>query len=279
MNPILDAAAFRGRVRGEAARASRSGGFLTVLLIQVRAVRAAGGGLAAIDDTIARLRGSVRLQDVPGRRDARTFGLLMPDTTLAEGTRAARRLMGLLGDPKAPGIPLDVAAGLACSYGEVEGGADALIAAAEEAVAEAQPGTIASSRSLEGRPRVLVVDDDQTFAQALADAITERGWEGHPCSAVEDARQRVAGAGYSGLFVDLVLSGTTGVAVLRHALAAVPRRPAALMSGVHAGHTLIAEALELGPVVFVRKPISPSDLDDTLRMFRELLPGAGRKRA
>jgi hypothetical protein len=38
------------------------------------------------------------------------------------------------------------------------------------------------------------------------------------------------------------------------------------------------EALELGPVVFIRKPISMADLDSALQMFREMLPGAQRMR-
>jgi CheY-like chemotaxis protein len=88
----------------------------------------------------------------------------------------------------------------------------------------------------------------------------------------------LASSSYSGLFIDLVLPGTSGVEILRHALALHPRRPAALMSGVDAQHDSVAQALELGPVVFVRKPLSPADLDSALAMFRELLPGTRRAR-
>jgi DNA-binding response OmpR family regulator len=132
---------------------------------------------------------------------------------------------------------------------------------------------------LSGRPRVLVVDDDLVFAQALADAISERGWEGHPCSVAEDARQRLASSSYSGLFIDLVLPGTSGVEILRHALALHPRRPAALMSGVDAQHDSVAQALELGPVVFVRKPLSPPTSTARSPCFASFFraPGAPRR--
>jgi DNA-binding response OmpR family regulator len=112
----------------------------------------------------------------------------------------------------------------------------------------------------------------------LAEAISERGWEGHPCTDVQDAHQRVVDGGYHALFVDLVLPGSSGIKLLRHAIAYHPRRPAVLMSGSDAQHEAIIEALELGPVVFIRKPISMTDLDSALQMFREMLPGAKRMR-
>ena len=116
---------------------------------------------------------------------------------------------------------------------------------------EAGPGQIVGSRVLQGRPRVLVIDDDSDFAQMLAETISERGWEGHPSSDAADARERVLDGSYSALFIDLVLVGGSGVKLLREALASQPRRPAVLMSGFDASHEAILEALHLGPVMFV----------------------------
>jgi ActR/RegA family two-component response regulator len=134
------------------------------------------------------------------------------------------------------------------------------------------------SRTLDGRPRILVIDDDATFAETLADSITARGWEGHPCTHAADALERVAEDRYSGLFVDLILRGSSGVDVMRHAFAAKPGRPAVLMSGLDASAGAIFDALALGPATFVRKPLSGPDLDAALDMFRQLLPGTGRRR-
>jgi PleD family two-component response regulator len=278
LHPLLDPVTFRGRVWTEVSRLQRSGGFLSLLVLGARAFDDRLPTEQMVAEVMARLRRSVRLQDVPGQRGPATLAILMPDTSLADARRAAERLLRVAteGAPLAP--RLVAAAGVATVFGEVEGGADALIAATEDALAEAGNGEIVCSRTLSGRPRILVVDDDLVFAQALADAISERGWEGHPCSVSEDARQRVASPSYSGLFVDLVLSGTSGVEILRHALEFHPRRPAALMSGVDSQHDAVAQALELGPVVFVRKPLSSADLESALAMFRELLPGARRLR-
>jgi len=206
---------------------------------------------------------------------------LMPETTVREAVRAGERLLSLVTKeaalPAGDALPRD-SAGVATAYGEVEGGGSALLAAAEDALRQAAPGQVVSSRTLEGRPRILVVDDDLTFAQALAETISERGWEAHPCSEPADARQRVKDRSYSGLFIDMVLPGTSGAEILRDALAAHPRRPAILMSGHDANHEAILEALTLGPVMFVHKPMSSADLDSALQMFRELVPGMVRRR-
>ena len=65
--------------------------------------------------------------------------------------------------------------------------------------------------------------------------------------------------------------------VLRHAFALKPGRPAVLMSGLDSSSGAIFDALALGPATFVRKPLSGPDLDTALEMFRQLLPGTGRR--
>ena len=142
---------------------------------------------------------------------------------------------------------------------------------------EAPPGQFARSRTLDGRPRLLVIDDDPTFAETLAEAISERDWEGHPCTDVADARQRVKEGTYSGFFIDVVLPQSSGVEILTEAMAAETRRPAVLMSGHDVDPGIILDALALGPVMFMRKPLSLSDLDTALEMFRKLGPGVRRR--
>ena len=263
---ILASQAFRTRLDEEAARVRRSGGFLSLALFH-----AVGGA--------EHLRKSVRLEDILARHEQR-FALLMPDTSLSEAARAAERLLALIneraGPPEGQSDP-PASAGLATAYGEIEGGGPALIAAAEEALREAAPGQFVASRTMEGRPRLLVVDDDLTFAQALAETIGEREWEAHPCTDVADARERVKDTSYSGFFIDVVLPTSSGVEILREAMAAHPGRPAVLMSGKDVDPGAILEALSLGPVMFIRKPLSHADLDSALAMFRQLVPGIRRR--
>jgi CheY-like chemotaxis protein len=278
--PLLDSMAFRFRLEEEVARVRRAGGFLSLAVLRIEAGPAPPPDAETRLARVARrLRDSVRLHDVLAWHGSNLV-LLMPETTASEAGRAGERLLSLVAEETGlrtgDALPPD-SAGVATAYGEVEGGGSALFAAAEDALREAAPGQVLRSRSLEGRPRILIVDDDLAFAQALADTISERGWEAHPCSEPADARQRVKDRGYSGLFIDMVLPGTSGAAILRDALAAHPRRPAILMSGHDANHDAVLEALGMGPVMFVSKPMSSADLDSALQMFRELVPGMVRR--
>ena len=219
---ILDAIAFRHRLDEEVARVRRSGGFLSLALIHVTGSAAPGGPDTArqLSGVAERLRRAVRLEDILGQR-AMQVVLLMPDTTNSQAARAAERLLAIVNatGPTPSGNGVAASAGLATTYGEVEGGGAALLTAAEEALREAAPGQFARSRTLEGRPRLLVIDDDPTFAETLAEAITERGWEGHPCTDVADARTRVKEATYSGFFIDVVLPTSSGIEILTEAMA------------------------------------------------------------
>jgi CheY-like chemotaxis protein len=277
--PLLDALAFRFRLEEEVARVRRAGGFLSLAVLRIDAGPPPPPDAETRLVRVARrLRDAVRLHDVLAGHGANLV-LLMPETTASEAARAGERLLSLVAEEialPAGDLPRD-SAGVATAYGEVEGGGFALLAAAEEALREAAPGQVVRSRSLEGRPRILVVDDDLSFAQVLAETISERGWDAHPCSEPADARQRVKDRSYSGLFIDMVLPGTSGAEILRDALAAHPRRPAILMSGHDANHDAILEALGMGPVMFVHKPMSSADLDSALLMFRELVPGMVRR--
>jgi CheY-like chemotaxis protein len=272
--PPLTRLGFVWRLAEEVARVGRKGGFLSLVLVDLKAADGTSVSSEVLHQIAERLRSHVRLHDVLALEDA-DVAILMPDTTAADAARAADRLLRIGGGDG----PWRESAGIATGFGHVEGGGEALLAAAADALREAGPGEVALSRFLDGRPRILVVDDDFTFAQVLAETISERGWQAHPCSNVDDAKQRLLEGSYSGLFVDLMLPGSSGIELLRRGIAANPRRPAVLMSGQTANQEAVLEALDLGPVTFVRKPISSEDLDEALRMFRELLPGAPPRRS
>jgi PleD family two-component response regulator len=278
---LLDSEGFRHRLDEEVARVRRSGGFLSLALF--KAVPAQSYGPDVDAQTLARigerLRRSVRLEDVLAER-AHRIALLMPDTSAGEAARAAERLLAVVEGQRSgslPSITPLASVGVATAYGELEGGGTALLTAAEDALREAAPGKSALSRTLRGRPRLLVVDDDLAFAEALAETISEGEWEAHPCTDVADARERARDASYSGFFVDVVLSRGSGLDILRDAMLAHPGRPAVLMSGHEVDPGAILDALGMGPVMFIQKPMGPGELDSALAMFRQLVPGIRRR--
>jgi CheY-like chemotaxis protein len=270
---MLDRFALKSRLDQEVARTRRHGGFISVAAIGFARSASAPDAHERIAHIAEKIRHGLRTEDVIGWRGWATIVIVMPDSDLQQALTGTERLLSLARDDVRP--PL--AAGVATGYGEVEGGAHALLEAAEHALGEAEPGSLKASEVLRGHPKVLVVDDDWTLALFLAETISDLGWEGNPCTDARDALERVREASYSALVVDLLMPGKSGIEILKESLARHPNRPCVLMSGMDAQHERVMEALALGPVMFIRKPVSRKDLDTALRMFRSRLPGLGPK--
>jgi CheY-like chemotaxis protein len=271
---MLDRFALKSRLDQEVARTRRHGGFISVAAVGFAQSASSPDAHERISEVAERLREALRIEDIVGWRGWATIVILMPDSDMAQALTGTQRLMALAAVTVAGSR---IAAGIATGYGEVEGGSHALLEAAEHALLEAEPGTIKASDLLKGQPKVLVVDDDWTLGHFLAETISGMGWEGNPCTDSRDAMERVREASYSAIFVDLLMPGRSGVEILKESLARYPSRPCVLMSGMDAQHERVMEALSLGPVMFIRKPVSKKDLDTALRMFRSRLPGLGHK--
>jgi len=271
---MLDRFALKARLNQEVARMRRHGGFLSVAAVGFAGAASTPDAHERIEQVAEVLNDGLRIHDIVGWRGWATIVVVMPDTDMGQATQGAERLLGLAaGKGRLAGGEL--AAGVATGYGEIEGGAQALLDAAEHALSEAEPGRIRPSDLLKGQPKVLVVDDDWTLALFLAESVSDLGWEGNPCTDPRDALERVREASYSALFVDLLMPGRNGIEILRESLAHHPNRPCVLMSGMDAQNERVMEALALGPVMFIKKPVSKKDLDTALRMLRTRLPGLG----
>ena len=270
---MLDRFALKARLNQEVARTRRHGGFLSVAAIGFANSASTPDAHERIERVAEILRDGLRIHDVVGWRGWATIVVLMPDSDMSQALHGAERLLNVAAAKS--GLPpgRELAAGVATGYGEIEGGAQALLDAAEHALSEAEPGRVRPSDVLKGQPKVLVVDDDWTLALFLAERISEMGWEGNPCTDARDAMERVREASYSALFVDLLMPRTSGLDILRESLAHHPQRPCVLMSGMDDQHQAVMEALSLGPIMFIKKPVSLKDLETALKMFRSRLPG------
>jgi PleD family two-component response regulator len=270
---MLDRFALKARLNQEVARMRRHGGFLSVAAVGFAGDASTPDAHERIEQVAEVLRDGLRIHDIVGWRGWATIVVVMPDTDMSQATQGAERLLGLVAAKGRLPAGRELAAGVATGYGEIEGGAQALLDAAEYALSEAAPGVIRPSDLLRGQPKVLVVDDDWSQALFLAESVSELGWEGNPCTDPRDALERVREASYSALFVDLLMPGRHGLEILRESLAHHPTRPCVLMSGMDAQNERVMEALALGPVMFIKKPVSKKDLDTALKMLRTRLPG------
>jgi len=116
-------------------------------------------------------------------------------------------------------------------------------------------------------PRILVVDDDPQFAEALGDTISELGWQTVRYTEAAAALRHVRGGGYDGLFVDVFMPGIGGLEVLRVSLARCPTTPVVVMSGQDVPRHFLQDVICRGPVIFLRKPMRRSDVRFALELF------------
>ena len=260
------------RLEGEVALVRRKGRMLSVLLVGRPSWRSSAPTSAELRAVAGSARDQLRLPDVLGLLES-AVAVLLPATTAIEASCAAVRLVQ---SSSAAAEPLCV--GLASGFGEVPGGAAALLSAAKEALHSAPAGQIITSSVMHGRPSVLLVDDDLPHVAQSAEMLSERGWDSAAASMEDDALRQVADPRHAAVFVNLAFGRGSGNRVLRTALASHPERPVVLMSECELDPVMLLEVLESGPVLFVKKPLSSSDLDAVVAVLRDCLPApAGRR--
>jgi DNA-binding NtrC family response regulator len=109
------------------------------------------------------------------------------------------------------------------------------------------------------KTHVLVVDDEQDFASALAERMRTRGLDADTAFSGEDAIALVKAHSYDAVVLDLAMPGMDGIATLKAMLSYNPDLQVIILTGqatVSAG----VEALKQGAFEFVEKPIKLDDL-------------------
>jgi putative nucleotidyltransferase with HDIG domain len=93
-----------------------------------------------------------------------------------------------------------------------------------------------------GCHRVLVVDDDETFARSVADALEDRDIEAMAVTAPAEALDLARGGAFSAAVVDLVMPGMDGLELARRLRRASPATEVLLLTG-HADMRSAVEAV------------------------------------
>ncbi|WCM21690.1 sigma-54 dependent transcriptional regulator [Paraburkholderia bryophila] len=124
-------------------------------------------------------------------------------------------------------------------------------------------------------PHILIVDDDATMRDALAEVVIDLGHTA--CLAADGLRalELLDTEPVSAMFLDLRMPGIDGLEVLRR-LRARPRAPVVTVLTAHATASNTIEAMRLGAFDHLTKPIGRADLAQVLqRMLSSVAePGA-----
>src|SRR3984957_18045693 len=106
--------------------------------------------------------------------------------------------------------------------------------------------------------RILIVDDDRSFREALAESLVDLGYEVIEASDAETALNLIKDAEV--IFVDLRVPGKSGIDFLREAK---PKVPVVVLTAFADSSNTI-EAIKLGAFDHLTKPIGRSDLQQVL---------------
>lgn len=115
--------------------------------------------------------------------------------------------------------------------------------------------------------RILVVDDEPSVAEVIAEAIRSRGDDALVCLDATEALDLLESTPVDGVFLDLVMPGLGGLNALARIRSRHPAMPVVILSG-HVEDQQVREALALGAVEVVRKPAALAHLTDALSRIK-----------
>lgn len=121
--------------------------------------------------------------------------------------------------------------------------------------------------------RILIVDDDPSVAEMIAEAVRTFGHEALVALDGAEGLRVLESTAVHGVFLDLVMPGLGGLAVLTQIRNRYPQVPVVILSA-HAGDEEAREALALGASEVIMKPAGLVQFTDVLsRLTRTHTPG------
>lgn len=114
------------------------------------------------------------------------------------------------------------------------------------------------------RPRVLIVDDQETVRVAIASLLSKRGCDVVMAESGESALARVRAEYFDVLLCDVRMPGMSGLELLSEALLLDNDLPVLMLTGASDMATA-RDALARGAMDYLRKPVELDELDSAIR--------------
>ncbi|MEO6418566.1 MAG: sigma-54 dependent transcriptional regulator, partial [Polyangiaceae bacterium] len=108
-------------------------------------------------------------------------------------------------------------------------------------------------------PRILIVDDQLSMAEMLADGLVERGYDAVPIGSSRAAAKLLAEERFDALVTDLRMPEMDGLELLASARKSNPQRPVIVMTAYSAVETAI-ESIRQGAYHYLTKPFKTEEL-------------------
>lgn len=112
-------------------------------------------------------------------------------------------------------------------------------------------------------PSLLIVDDDITFCDVLAKAMTKRGFNVNCAHNIDDALENVEAITPEFAIIDLKLNNESGLTLVEKLKALDPGTRIVMLTG-YASIATAVEAIKLGATHYLAKPV---DADEIMKAF------------
>jgi len=120
---------------------------------------------------------------------------------------------------------------------------------------------------------VLIVDDEPIVRESIRDWLKDAGYQVTTAESGEEALRMIETQDFGVMVVDIRLPGKTGIEVLREVKAQRPQTKSIIITAYPSVDTTV-EAMRLGAIDYLIKPIAPDDLE---RLIRETIDSVRRK--
>jgi two-component system response regulator HydG len=131
-----------------------------------------------------------------------------------------------------------------------------------------------SSETVERGQRVLIIDDDEAHAEALADGLEIDGYECKLAHSGREGLERMSEETFDAVLTDLVMHDVDGIQVLKEAHTLQPEAVVLLITG-HGSIETAVDAMRLGAADYLSKPVRIAEL--RTRLARTLETGDLRR--
>ena len=128
------------------------------------------------------------------------------------------------------------------------------------------------------KKNVLVVEDEKLVAMDIKKIINSEGHDVTAANSGIEALRVLEDSPFDLVFLDLVLPDITGVEVLKGIKKAKSDLPVVIITG-YPDSEIMNQALELGPISFLKKPFQREQIRDLLKILLAPSTSAGRSRA
>ena len=124
-----------------------------------------------------------------------------------------------------------------------------------------------------GKP-ILIVDDEPIVRESIRDWLKDAGYQVATAETGEQALEMVQQEDFGVVILDVRLPGRTGLTVLKELKATKPNINAIVITA-YPTTEMSLEAMRLGAVDYLVKPIAPDDLERLIREALLQLEGQG----